>query len=60
MRFGIDYKPFEPTEENVKACFELVDRMDREDRGRLEVTETTVARPSRQRQEMKGVLAKQL
>ena len=59
-RFSTEFKVFEHTDENLKACFELVEQMDQQDRGQAKVNETTVARPSEYRQEMKGSLAQEL
>jgi len=52
-RFSTNFVVFEHTEENVKRVFKLVEKMDKEDQGRTSVTETTVARPSKVREELK-------
>ncbi len=52
-RFGTNFKPFEHTDETIKKVFALVEEMDKMDRKRDNVTETTVARPSAIREKLK-------
>ncbi|MBW2123995.1 MAG: hypothetical protein JRH07_19420 [Deltaproteobacteria bacterium] len=52
-RFGTAFVPFEHTEENIRRVFTLVEEMDKADQKEDSVTETTVARPSAVREELK-------
>jgi hypothetical protein len=58
--FGTSFSVFEPTEDNINKCFELVEQMDREDTNRSTVTEATVARPSEAREQAKERLRARL
>ncbi len=58
--YGTRFRPFEPTEENLRRVFALVEQMDRENTGRPVVQEATVARPSREREQWKQALAQTL
>ena len=51
-RFGTAFTEFEHTEENVARCFELIETGNRGNYGAL--TETKVARPSAERDRIKG------
>jgi len=59
-KYGTNFVPFEHSEDNVNRCFALVEKMDRQDRKRPVVTETTVARPSKVREGMKKRLVEEL
>jgi hypothetical protein len=54
-RFGTEFLEFEHTEENVSACFELMDQRERAKLGNSWVEET-VARPSTWRDEKKDAI----
>lgn len=53
-RFGTQFNLFEQNQENVGKVFEIVEQMDRDDRGLSHVQENTVARPSEFRQKLKA------
>ncbi len=53
-KFGTAFEEFEHTQANVERCFELIERRNRERYGA--VTETTVPRPSAERDEVKKAL----
>jgi hypothetical protein len=57
-RFGTRFGEFRHTEANVARCFELIEERNRERYGA--VTETTVARPSAERNARKGELRREL
>jgi hypothetical protein len=57
-RFGTSFVEFDHTEANVARCFELIEQRNRERYGA--VTETTVARPSAERNEQKVALRREL
>ena len=59
-RYGTDFARFDHTEENVRRCFEAIERMDMEDTGRGEVGEATVARPSPDRAARKQAMREAL
>lgn len=59
QRFSTTFSPFEHNEENVREVFRLVEQDDLQNTGRMEVTETTVARPSSERERMKSVLQRE-
>lgn len=59
-RFGTDFEMFEHTEENINTCFKLIDQMDMEDQGSKSITTSTVARPSRERDNLKASIANTL
>jgi len=59
-RFGVEFVPFEHTQSNLEQCFRLIEEMDKEDRSQSSVTETTVARPSPERDNLKKQLAERL
>lgn len=52
-KFGTSFIPFENSEDNKNACFRLIEIMDQHDNGSHFVNETTVARPSPQREKLK-------
>ena len=52
-KFKTDFLRFEHTPENVSRVFEMVEEMDKADRGEENATETTVARPSEYRRILK-------
>ena len=54
-RFGTGFREFEHTEENVNACFEVMDQRERAKLGKSWVEET-VARPSTWREERKDAI----
>ncbi len=56
IRFNTAFRHFESTEANLRACRELIERMDRQDRERGKLNEFTVARPSAEREALKEVL----
>ena len=58
--FGAGFERFEHTPENVERAFSIIDEMDRVDTGRADVTEATVARPSRDRDPAKSDLGEDL
>lgn len=51
-RFGTSFAEFEHTEANTRRCFEAIERISREHRGRL--VEAVVARPSAERSALKA------
>jgi hypothetical protein len=57
-KLGTSFAPFAHTKENVSKCFQLLDKLDMQDTGRSEVTESTVARPSEERDKLKHELKK--
>ena len=59
-RFGTVFVPFEHTDENIQKVFALVEEMDKADQKRGTVTETTVARPSAVRDDLKEQLRHKL
>lgn len=59
-RFGTDFALFRHTEENVRKVFRMVEEMDKQDTGKTVVAESTVARPSAERQRLKEQLKKHL
>jgi len=59
-RFGTAFVPFEHTNENIQQVFALVEEMDKADQKRDAVTETTVARPSVVREELKRIRRQEL
>jgi len=59
-RFGTTFVPFEHTEENIRRVFALVEEMDKADQKKESVTETTVARPSVVREELKKIRRQEL
>jgi len=59
-RFGTFFAIFEPTEENMRKCYEFIDKMDLRDTKFEKVTATTVARPSQEREKMKDLFKKEL
>jgi hypothetical protein len=58
--FGTSFAVFEHTEENTKKCFQFIDELDKQDTGHSEVTETTVARPSPEKEQLKRRLNEKL
>jgi hypothetical protein len=52
-RFGTIFKPFEPTDENIRKVFALVEEMHKAYHKRDSVIETKVARPSAVREALK-------
>ncbi len=54
QKFGTRFRPFVPTEANLERVWRMVEAMDMADTGRARVTETTVARPSRLREQLKA------
>ena len=59
-RFGTDFIPFDPTPQNIKTCFKLIEELDKQDTGKQVVTETSVPRPSEERKRLKDRLKKSL
>jgi hypothetical protein len=57
-RFGTRFAEFEHTDANVERCFVLIEKRNEEHYGA--VTETTVARPSSERDERKHALRREL
>lgn len=55
-KFGCQFVPFDHSPENMDRCFALIEEKDRIDRGHWEVGETTVSRPSRDRDKLKARL----
>jgi len=55
-RFGTSFHEFEHTEENVRACFEAIDRHYRVNVGTGPEVERMVARPSEARERLKDML----
>jgi hypothetical protein len=53
-RFGKSFKEFEHTRENVERCFEIIEQYHLEKDGAVD--ETSIARPSAQREVMKNEL----
>jgi hypothetical protein len=51
--FGTNFAPFVHSDENVKACFEIIERYDLADTGRSVVSEDSVSRPSDERRRRK-------
>lgn len=58
-RFGTGFREFEHTEENVNACFDVMDQLERAKLGKSWVEET-VARPSTWRDDRKSLIRSQL
>jgi hypothetical protein len=58
-RFGTEFREFEHTDENVNACFEVMDQRERAKLGKFWVEET-VPRPSTWREEMKDATRSKL
>lgn len=56
--FGTSFDVFHPSQENMQACFALIDQMDRDYTGREKVTESMVARPVEERENQKTKLKK--
>ncbi len=54
QKFGTAFRPFVPTEANLEQVWRMVEAMDMADTGRARVTETTVARPSPVREQLKA------
>jgi DNA helicase IV len=52
-RFGTAFNLFEHTPENVEKVLQIVKEMDKADQGKTVITETTVALPSKIREQMK-------
>ena len=59
-KFATNFLPFIHTEENVEKCFQIIEELDKKDRRKTLVTETTVARPSRIREKIKQDLKNEL
>lgn len=53
LRDYIRFSRFHPSERNVAKVLQLVEEMDKADTGRSCFTETTLARPSEQREKLK-------
>ncbi len=60
QRFGTAFSVFEHNEKNVGALFRLAEDLDLYTSGRSQVSEATVARPSRERERTKAVLRREL
>lgn len=52
-RFDTSFDIFHHTEENVQACFKMIEEMDKSDTGREHITASKVARPSDERENKK-------
>ena len=59
-RFNVSFGRFEHTQENVDACYEEIDRIEREKSNTGGVRPTHVARPSEERAQLKSDLEGQL
>jgi len=58
--FGTDFRVFNHTKDNIEKVFQIVEEMDKEDTGRKDVQESTVARPSQQKEALKDSLRSRL
>ncbi|BBM69082.1 hypothetical protein RmaAA213_09280 [Rhodothermus marinus] len=59
-KFRTAFKPFVYSDENVAQVMQIVEEMDKEDQHKANVTETTVARPSEIRTQLKERRRKEL
>lgn len=53
--FGTNFKTFDHTDKNLQKVFQIVDEMDKQDTGLLEIKEETVARPLASRERLKSM-----
>jgi hypothetical protein len=60
QRFATNFRLFEHTPENLEKCFQIIEQIEMNETGRNRVSESTISRPSQEREIQKVELRKRL